>query len=140
MQNVNEFFIQSWANIVSTVILMMLVYGRSLRHKNRGAHVKWMLSAISLDLVLVALLVCFRKALSKVHSTMHWSLMVHVPLAIFSVLCYFFAIYFGYQLLKGRREFLRPMRIIDRLVMPARILTLLTSILVQVLKDTDPQI
>lgn len=82
------------------------------------------------DVTLVLGLVVFRDALTKVRMDMPWTLQIHVPIAVFTVLIYVFTWYTGYSLWKGAsvRERLKKL---DRVLVPARVLTLVTSLMVQ---------
>ncbi len=121
------------ANISSFLILILLFYGRSLRHSNKKKHALIMSLVIGLDLILVLALVFMRNALGQVDTDMHWSLMVHLPFAVGTLLLYFVALFVGIKLLKGDRSYLGKMRFLDRLIMPGRTLTFLTSVLMEVL-------
>lgn len=92
-----------------------------------------MVIAFVADLLLVLSLVVFREALTKVNAEMSWPLMVHVPIAVFTVILYGVTVYTGYRLYKGAPVRQR-LRILDRILVPARVLTLFTSLLVEFLK------
>ena len=92
-----------------------------------------MTAVIIADLALVGDLVIEREALSKVGMGMPWTLKIHVPIAIFTVGMYLITGWTGYQLYKGKPLHKR-MRFLDGILVPARVLTLLTSLMVQFLK------
>jgi hypothetical protein len=120
------------ANLISFTILVFFFWGRSLRFKNLRLHI-WVMSFVILaDLILVGGLVVHRHALEKVGLGMPWTLKIHVPIAIFTVVMYLITAWTGYQLLRGRPLHAR-MRLLDHILVPARVLTLLTSIMVQFL-------
>lgn len=121
------------ANIASALILALFLYGRSIRFTNNALHRKLMLISFGLDLLLVIALVVFRDALGKVNMEMHWMLKIHVPIAISTVVVYGMTCWAGYQLYKGK-PVRRRLQILDKIIVPARILTLITSILVQILR------
>ena len=85
------------------------------------------------DLALVTHLVLERDALSKVGMAMPWTLKIHVPIAIFTVVMYLITGFTGYQLYRGKPLHQR-MRLLDHILVPARVLTLLTSLMVQFIK------
>lgn len=116
-------------NIVSALILFLLLYGRSLRFKNTKKHIQIMSIAIALDVALVIYLVLARKALSKVELDMPLLLYVHITFALTTVLGYGFAVYFGVQLKKGLEKYRSKLIAADRVVIPCRVLTLVTSLI-----------
>lgn len=119
------------ANLISFVILFVFLYGRSLRFKNLRWHIRLMLLSFVADLGLVLVLVIHRKALGKVNMGMPWTLKLHVPIAVFTILLYFLAVWTGYRLYRGAPVRHR-LRIIDRFLVPARVLTLVTSLIVYI--------
>lgn len=118
------------ANLLSFLILMVFLWGRSLHHKNLRLHIFLMLSVIVADLLLVLALVEQRDALDKVNSEMPWTLMIHVPIAVFTVLLYFPTAWTGWRLYQGAKLHER-MRKLDRILVVSRVLTLVTSLMVQ---------
>src|SRR5262245_39917939 len=91
------------ANLASFCILVLFLYGRSLRFKNNLLHRKLMLTAFAADLTLVAALVLMRNALGRVAAGgMPLPLQIHVPIAITTIVLYFFTVYAGFQLSKGK--------------------------------------
>lgn len=117
------------ANILSFIILVFFFWGRSLRFKNLRLHIQVMTLVIVADLLLVLGLVIHRRALEKVAMDMPWTLKIHVPIAVITVLLYFPTAWAGYQLYKGKNT-RRMLRYLDRVLVPARVLTLLTSLMV----------
>ena len=93
-----------------------------------------MLSVILADVLLIVFLVVDHDALGKVGPGMPWTLKIHVPIAVFTVVMYFVTAWTGWQLWRGRRELLGRMRMLDRVLVPARVLTLVTSLMVQFIK------
>ena len=120
-------------NVLSFIILLFFFWGRSLRFKNLKMHIGVMSGVITADLLLVLGLVIERDALSKVGVSMPWTLKIHVPIAIFTVLLYLLTAWTGVQLYRGKPVRAR-MRGLDRILVPARVLTLVTSIMVQLIK------
>lgn len=118
------------SNLISFVILILLLWGRTLPYKNLKRHILIMSGVILADLALVLSLVINRDALGKVGMEMPWTLKVHVPIAIFTVLLYFPTAWTGYQLLRGQPLHGR-MRALDRVLVVSRTLTLVTSVIVQ---------
>lgn len=119
------------ANILSAAILILFFYGRSLRFKNLKWHIRLMMFAMTADIFLVASLVVFRDALSKVQLGMPWTLFVHIPFAISTVVLYFFAAWNGYRLYRGHEAARPKLRAYDRALCVARVMTLVTSLMVQ---------
>ena len=122
------------ANVLSFFLLLLLFYGRSLRHKNKKQHALVMSFVIFMDISLVIALIVMRNAIEQIDTQMHWSLMLHLPFSTATFILYFVALYVGFKLLKGEKRFRKHMRILDRLILPGRTLTLLTSLLVQYFK------
>jgi hypothetical protein len=120
------------ANLISFVILCFLLWGRTLYRSNLRLHIFIMSGVILADLMLILALVFVRDALSKVDAGMPWTLKVHVPIAIGTVLLYIPTAWTGYQLWRGRPLHAR-MRTLDRWVVSGRVLTLITSLMVEFL-------
>lgn len=118
------------ANLLSAIILGFFFWGRSLRFKNLRRHIQVMSGVILADLTLVAALVIHRHALEKVGVGMPWTLKLHVPIAILTILLYFATAWTGIQLYRGKPLHQR-MRRLDRVLVVSRVLTLVTSLMVQ---------
>lgn len=118
------------ANIASFIILVVFLYGRSLRFKNNLLHRKLMLTAFGADLLLVFSLVIGRQALSKIGGGMPLPLEVHVPIAVTTVVLYFPTVWAGYQLSRGKSTRTR-LYWLDKALTTGRILTFVTSLWVQ---------
>lgn len=115
--------------VLSFILLGFFFWGRGLHGRDLKRHVRVMRFVIVGDLALIVGLVVLRDALSKVHSDMKWSLMVHVPIAISTVVLYLLMVYFATGTYWGRpwRHWIRRL---DRLLVPFRVATSLTSVLV----------
>ena len=120
------------ANLISFIIVIFLFWGRSLRFKNLKLHMRVMTAVIVADYSLVLYLVLNHGAWGKVKADMPWTLQVHVPIAVFTVAIYLMTGWTGYQLYKGKALHAR-MRMLDRILVPSRLLTLATSLMVQFL-------
>lgn len=118
------------AILASFLILCLLLYGRSLRFTNLPMHIRLMLITMVADFVLVIGLVIFRNALDKVEMGMHWTLMVHVPIAISTLGLYALTAQAGYSLFKGDKSARARLKILDKILIVFRVLTLVTSIMV----------
>ena len=118
------------ANLLSFFILLIFLWGRTLHKKNLRLHIFVMLSVILADLMLVFFLVEKRDALTHINADMPWTLKIHVPIAIFTVLLYFVAAWTGWRLYRGFLVRAR-LRQLDRILVVARTLTLITSLMVQ---------
>lgn len=82
---------------------------------------------MALDLTLILYLTFFRKALTKISPEMSTLLIVHVLLALSTVVGYVLIVRAGLKLMKGDENSRLTMRRLDRIVMPLRVLVLLTS-------------
>ncbi len=118
------------ANAISFLILILFLWGRTLHKSNLRLHILIMSGVILADLLLVLSLVLNRDALSKVDLQMPWTLQIHVPIAVFTVLLYLPTAYTGVQLLRGKQVHAR-MRKLDQVLVVSRIMTLVTSLMVQ---------
>jgi hypothetical protein len=118
------------ANLISFTILVFFFWGRSLRFKNLKLHMRVMIGVIVSDFTLVGYLIVNHGALGKVGLSMPWTLKLHVPIAIFTMGMYLLTGWTGYQLYLGK-PFHARMRFLDRILVPARVLTLLSSLMVQ---------
>lgn len=114
-------------NGISAAILLLLLWGRSLAKKNLRAHIRVVSVAMLLDLLLVLYLAVAREALTKVNLSMPWLLTVHVSLALGVLLFYVLVTHAGWNLLKGRESYRKRLRFLDRVIVPTRILVLVTS-------------
>ncbi|MCB0390856.1 MAG: hypothetical protein KDD58_06190 [Bdellovibrionales bacterium] len=115
-------------NVVSSIALIIFLVGRFQVKRNLQLHIKLMSTAMIIDVLLVVALVITRNALGTVISgDMSGMLLIHVPIAISTVIGYGFATYFGLKLKKGQRQYLKHMRITDKVVVPLRILNTTTS-------------
>jgi uncharacterized membrane protein YhhN len=117
--------------LISAITLAIFFYGRSLRFTNLRRHIQVMTFVTVADILLVLGLVIFRDALTKVRMDMPWTLQVHVPIAVFTVILYVLTWLAGYRLWKGEAAARERLRALDRVLVPARILTLVTSLMVQ---------
>lgn len=115
-------------NAISAIILAMFFYGISLRLKNEKLHAKWMFVVMGLDLSLVAYLAFFREVLTKINGGMPALLVVHLFFALSTVLLYFVVAYSGIKLQKGAESFRPKMKRFGRLLIVARVSTLITSL------------
>jgi len=123
------------ANLTSFLILALFLWGRSLCFKNLRLHIFVMLSCLIADLMLVLALVLMRDALSQVSVDMHWTLRVHVPIAVATVLIYFPTAWSGYQLYRGNESARYRLKILDKILIVFRVLTLVTSVMVYSFKS-----
>lgn len=119
------------ANLASFFILSIFLFGRSLAKKNLKWHIRLMSFAFAADVLLILALVFGRHALSKVNGDMSIPLMIHVPIAVSTVILYVLTVKAGYDLYQGRptRERLKTL---DKILTTLRILTFVTSVWVQV--------
>jgi hypothetical protein len=108
--------------------------GRSLRFKNLRWHIRLVLAAMASDFVLVLGLVMFRDALSKVEMGMHWTLIIHIPIAISTLGLYVLTAHAGYSLYRGDESSRARLRILDKFLLTFRVLTLVTSLMFQMLR------
>lgn len=119
------------ANLLSVIILSVLLWGRSLRFKNLKRHILVMQIAMGADILLVAGLVVFRNALGKLSVGMPWTLQIHIPIALTTILLYGLITRAGYRLKNGDERARPTLRELDRFVIVFRVLTLVTSLMVQ---------
>lgn len=117
-------------NFVSFVILIAFFYGRSLRKGGGRKHALWMTGVIFSDFTLIAYLVFSRDAMSKINPEMSGYLMMHLFFALFTVALYLMALFYGVRQLLGHNS-RSELRAIDRWVVPTRVLTLITSLILQ---------
>lgn len=117
----------------SFIIVMLLLYGVYNR-KNRYKHVKIMKIAIIWDLLLVAQIELSRQAIATASKAITNPLIlnVHISLAVSTVLLYGVVFYTGNKLLKGDESFRRFHKPIALITLTTRILTLITSNLIEV--------
>lgn len=122
------------ANLISFLILVLFFWGRSLCFKNLRLHIKVMLFCLLADLILVLALVMMRDALSQVSLGMHWTLLVHIPFAVGTLVLYLIAARAGFRLYRGD-ETARPLlRHTDKILVFFRVMTLVTSLMVTLIR------
>lgn len=115
-------------NVVSSIALVIFLVGRFQVKKNLRLHIQLMSTAMVIDVVLVIALIVMRNALGTViNGNLSGMLLIHVPIAIATVIGYGFATYFGLKLKYGHSEYLKHMRFLDRIIVPLRILNTTTS-------------
>ncbi len=114
-------------NLISFIILCFFFYGRSLRKSNTDKHIKIMSGVIFSDVALVLFLVLGRSALSKVSMEMPVYLIIHIFFALSTVILYVAAVIVGLKLKRGQTRYLNKMRLIDKVLTPMRVMTLVTS-------------
>lgn len=115
--------------ILSFILLAYFFWGRSLHKTDLKRHIRVMSLVMVGDLSLVAALVLMRDALSKVEPAMKLSLMIHVPIAVSTVVLYLLIAIAAIGTYKGK-PWKRWIGRVDKLLVPARVLTSLTSLLV----------
>ncbi len=119
--------------VQSFLIVGLLFYGVYHR-KNRYKHIKTMKTAIIWDLLLVAQIELSRQAIataSKVTSN-PMILNIHVSLAVTAVLLYGVMFYTGTKLKNGNEKVRKFHKPIGLLTLTVRVLTLITSNLIEV--------
>ena len=118
-------------NAINFISMVFFLYGRTLIKTNIERHKAIMLGCIIVDFALVIYLILQRNALGQVAMDMSTILKIHIPIATANVLCYFPALYYGYKLSKKNYKYLPAMRTLDKIVTPLRVLTFVTSAMVQ---------
>lgn len=122
------------ANVANFLFLVFFLWGRAQWSRNLRLHIRAMQLAFVLDLLLVVALVVLRDALGKVSMDMHWTLMVHIPIAVTTLAMYVVTGVYGYKLHWGNGAARASLRICDRILVSARILTFVTSMMVTFLR------
>lgn len=118
------------ANIISFIVLLLFFWGRSLRFTNLNLHIGLMLFCLVADFGLVLALVMMKSALSQVEWSMHWTLQIHIPVAVTTVALYIPTAWSGYQLWRGKESYRPRLRELDKFLVIFRVLTLVTSVMV----------
>ncbi len=119
--------------VQSFFILSMILIGVYLRRK-RKLHVKFMLSAIVWDILLVLQIELNRSAIAKASKALNNTMIlnIHVSLAVLTVLFYFAMLYTGKRFLEGDNK-IRPLhKKLGWTTVTLRILTFVTSFFVVV--------
>lgn len=122
------------ANLINFFLLIVFFWGRSLRFKDLNRHVRVMILAMSGDFLLVLGLVVFRRALGEISPSMHWTLMIHVPIAVSTLIAYVITAYFGFKYRQGRDEARWRHMISAKTLVILRVLTFVTAVMVQVIR------
>lgn len=124
-----------WTNLISAINLGLLLWGRSLAKVNLTKHIQVVSIAMLSDVVLVAYLAIGRSALSKIDAQMPPLLMFHVALAIVIVALYGLATHAGWNLKNGQESMRPRLQRLDKVVIPLRVLLLITSIILVINHD-----
>jgi uncharacterized membrane protein YozB (DUF420 family) len=90
-----------------------------------------MWAVIAADSLLVVFLTFARDVFGTILHKMTPLLALHISLALSAVVLYYVAAYWGLRILKGERHHIIKMKKIDRWIVPLRIFTLITSIMMQ---------
>ncbi len=114
-------------NMFNFLILILFFYGRSLRTKNTHRHAWTMILVIASDFALLLYLSYYREALDKVGGGMSTLLIIHIILALFTMVAYALALINGIQLLAGKKDVRQRMKLIDYIAVPSRTLVFVTS-------------
>ncbi len=86
--------------------------------------------AMTLDISLVLFLVFGKNVLPKVQTHFSPLLGIHIAMALSVVVMYFIALHYGLKIIKGFEKEYRPkMRMLDRIFIPLRVGTLITSLM-----------
>ncbi|MCB0385539.1 MAG: hypothetical protein KDD43_09110 [Bdellovibrionales bacterium] len=116
-------------NAINFVILVIFFYGRSLAKKNASKHSLVMIGVMAGDFSLLLYLTIYREALDSVDQSMPPLLIIHIVLALITVMAYAMAVVNGLKLLSGKVGVRSKMKIIDRIAVPARTLVFVTSLM-----------
>lgn len=119
------------ANLINFFLLVVFFWGRSLRFKDLNRHVRVMILAMAGDFLLVLGLVVFRRALGEISPGMHWTLMVHVPIAVSTLIAYVITAYFGFKYRRGIDDARWKHMISAKVLVVLRVLTFVTAVMVQ---------
>jgi hypothetical protein len=122
------------ANLINFLLLIVFFWGRSLRFKNLDQHMRVMVLAMTGDFLLVLGLVIFRRALGEISPVMHWTLMIHVPVAISTLLFYVITAYFGFALRRGDENARATHKLSAKILVVLRVSTFVTALMVQYLR------
>lgn len=122
------------ANVANFLFLLFFLWGRAQWSQNLRLHIRAMQLAFVLDLSLVLALVILRDALGQVSMDMHWTLKVHIPIAITTLAMYVLTGAYGFQLHWGNEAARAKLRFCDKILVTARILTFVTSMMVTILR------
>lgn len=116
----------------SALIVVLLLYG-VFKRKERAKHIKIMKTAIIWDLLLVAQIELTRSAIATATKvvTNPVILNIHISLAVSTVLMYGVVYYTGNKLNKGDESFRSKHKVIGLTTLTLRILTLITSNLIE---------
>ena len=124
-------------NAINFLILVLFFYGRSLARKNKSRHSFVMILVMSSDFALLLFLTFARQALGKVGGGMPPLLIVHIILAVITVIAYGFAVANGIKLLSGDENVRSRMKQIDLVAVPCRTLVFVSSVMLYLSKASE---
>jgi len=112
----------------SFLIVALMVYGIS-QSSNRARHVKCMYTTMAWDIILILQIELSRQAILKASAAMSNPVLlnIHVSLAVTTVVFYVFMFFTGRRVLKGEGKLIPRHRLLGRVTLVLRILTLVTS-------------
>lgn len=115
--------------IVGLLILVLFFVGRGFAKRNRLVHIRMMYFVVVADVLLVLYLATFREVLSALSKDVSPLLVIHIMLALLSLVGYGFAILYGRKLARGEEQFRISLRRVDRWLVPTRTAVSITSLL-----------
>lgn len=117
--------------IQSTIIILLIYFG-IYRRRNRQIHIKIMISAIILDILLILQIELTRKAIATAlkPATNSLILNIHITIAVITVILYGLVIFTGRKLLNGENEIRGKHKFLGTSTVTLRTLTYITSYLV----------
>jgi hypothetical protein len=114
----------------SFLIVSLMIYGIT-QHRYRLKHVKIMSIAMIWDVLLILQIELSRSAILKATQavTNPMLLNIHVSIAVSTVILYGFMIWTGRKVLSGDKIILKRHKLLGKITMAMRVLTLVTSFL-----------
>ena len=121
---------RSVLHLVSTVVLVLIATGLWFRKRDTQIHLRLMISAFAIDLLLVLYIEITRHAVEKVASQVRPLLWFHAGVSVAVLICYVLMIVLGRPMLRGKYETQKLHRTIGIVFVVLRSLNYVTSYIV----------
>lgn len=118
-------------SFISFFILVLILFFRTDFARKKFKHPRWMGAVVMADLILVLYLATAKNVLAKINPDISPVLIIHIIVALTTVVGYVAAFFYGYKLATGFAEYRKQMKLIDRIVVPARILVFITMVVLK---------
>ena len=119
-----------WLHVLSTLVVIALFVGLSVRKRNPGLHWKIMVGAFVVDVAMVLCIELTRQAVERVVGEVHWFIWFHAGISTMALVLYVVAFVLGRKLLLGNEGIRRKHMLVGITFMVFRLTNYVTSFFV----------